>query len=243
MISLAVAYEESQQPEASLLAQELNLPLLPLGSTDAGFLLVLTQARLELREVGSKTGPVFVDFSVGRRGKDPLLRAVGVKGDICPKVVDATAGLGQDALALARAGCQVRLVERSPIIAALLADGLERARSMPETQEVTDRLTLINADTTPWLHTLEDTARPDVVYLDPMYPASGKSAAKNKEMRFFRDIVGADSDADTLLEAARAVSRRRVVVKRPLKAPFLGDQRPSSSLTGKTTRFDLYVVG
>jgi len=31
------------------------------------------------------------------------------------------------------------------------------------------------------------------------------------------------------------------VVKRPLKGPFLAGKKPSSSLTGKVVRYDVYV--
>jgi len=43
-----------------------------------------------------------------------------------------------------------------------------------------------------------------------------------------------------LLEAALDSDAARVVVKRPLKAEFLGGKVPSSQIKGKTVRFDLY---
>jgi 16S rRNA (guanine1516-N2)-methyltransferase len=47
-------------------------------------------------------------------------------------VLDATAGLGKDAFVLASLGCQMTLIERQPLIAALLEDGLARARADEE---------------------------------------------------------------------------------------------------------------
>ena len=44
-----------------------------------------------------------------------------------PRVLDATAGFARDAFVLACLGCHVDLVERSPIMAALLRHGLEQA--------------------------------------------------------------------------------------------------------------------
>ena len=64
-----------------------------------------------------------------RSGHNELLgRAVGVKAGESPRVVDATAGLGRDAYVLGDLGCEVTLVERSPVLALLLAHALERAR-------------------------------------------------------------------------------------------------------------------
>ena len=44
-------------------------------------------------------------------------------------VVDATGGLGNDAILLARMGFKVLMIERSPVMSALLEDGLFRLAS------------------------------------------------------------------------------------------------------------------
>ncbi len=61
----------------------------------------------------------------GGRG-EAVAKAVGIKGDYLPDV-DATAGLGRDAFVLASVGCRVRMLERNPVVAALLDDGPARA--------------------------------------------------------------------------------------------------------------------
>lgn len=227
---------------ATDLARQLELPLVV--GEDADFLLVVTQARLELREVASRAGPVYVDFShrVKRGPREAVARAVGVKGAYRPTVLDATAGLGSDAFVLAAEGCSVTLVERSKVVAALLEDGLKRALNDPDTAPAAARMTLVRGDAREVLQGLTPSQRPDAIYLDPMYPETGKTAAKRKEMRFFRELVGDDLDAAALLEPARKVAERRVVVKRPLKAGFLGGVKPSATLPGRTVRFDLYLV-
>ena len=61
-------------------------------------------------------------------GKGQMIaKAVGIKGGIKPQILDATAGLGKDAFVLATLGCEMTLLERSPIIHQLLQDGIERA--------------------------------------------------------------------------------------------------------------------
>ncbi|MEL7401451.1 MAG: class I SAM-dependent methyltransferase, partial [Pseudomonadota bacterium] len=57
----------------------------------------------------------------------------------------------------------------------------------------------------------------------------------------FHLLVGKDPDADELLSAALSVARYRVAVKRPAKAPFLADTKPTYQLEGKTSRYDIYV--
>ena len=84
--------------------------------------------------------------------------------------------------------------------------------------------------------------RPEVIYLDPMFPPRTKSAKVKKEMRLFHQLLGADPDAEAMLPLARQVASRRVVVKRPRLAPLLHpDISCHHSLKGKANRFDIYL--
>lgn len=177
----------------------------------------------------------------GRRGEDLLARAVG-RGS--RTVVDATAGLGRDGVHLAAIGKGVTLVERVPLVAALVEDALGRAaRAGGDASVVVARLRLVNADARAYLRSLLTSggARPDAVLLDPMYPERGKAALPGKGMALFRDLVGNDEDAPELLAVALRVAVRRVVVKRPLAAPPLAGPAPVGAVRGKTTRYDIYA--
>ncbi len=104
-------------------------------------------------------------------------------------MVDATAGLGRDAFVLAALGCQVQMLERNPVVAALLDDGLRRGYLDAEIGPwLRERLTLLHASSLTALVAIEP--RPEVVYLDPMYPHRQKSALVKKEMRVFQSLVG-----------------------------------------------------
>jgi 16S rRNA (guanine1516-N2)-methyltransferase len=242
------------QHQAAALARELELPLLAdSDNSQFAYLLVLTPERLELRAQGAAApGPVYADFIQGplayrrRFGggrQQPLAKAVGLKKGLNPRVLDATAGLGRDAFVLACLGCTVQLVERSPIIAALLRQGLERAAQDPEIGAwVRERLNLIVADSSVFMANLDEAQRPEVVYLDPMYPQRSKSALVKKAMRLLRAVAGEDEDAPVLLAAALRCARRRVVVKRPRLAPSLEGPKPSLSIMAKNTRFDVYLL-
>jgi 16S rRNA (guanine1516-N2)-methyltransferase len=74
-----------------------------------------------------------------------------------------------------------------------------------------------------------------------MFP-TGRKAAERKPMRVLRRLVGADGDAAKLLGHALQVARRRVVVKRPLRAPALGGT-PTTTHKGKALRYDVYAIG
>jgi len=235
------------------LATELALPLVTeQSSVPATHWLVLTSERLELRELGGGApGPVHVDFISGAANhrrrfgggrQQPLARAAGLKGGGAPTVVDPTAGLGQDAFVLASLGCQVRLVERSPVIAALLRDGLQRAAQDPGIGVmVEERLSVQHADGRDYLLGLDERQWPDVIYLDPMYPHRRKTALTSKEMRLLRALVGDDGDAAELLAVALTRARRRVVVKRPRRASVLPGPAPDAQIIAPHTRFDLYL--
>ena len=254
---LAVAAERvGREPLAATLAAELSLEVVSIETPPdpIAALLVVTPERLEVRQLGPDApGPVYADFVGGKTGyrrqgegkSQPLARAVGLRKRPHTTVLDATAGLGQDGFVLASLGAEVVLVERSPVVAALLADGVARALRHPDTHDAASRLCLYRTDATDLLRTLAPDDYPDVVYLDPMYPHSGKSALKGKAMRLFRTLVGDDPDAAELLRAALAVARDRVVVKRPKTAPVLGERgerEPSTAIVGKTTRYDLYIT-
>jgi 16S rRNA (guanine1516-N2)-methyltransferase len=172
-----------------------------------------------------------------------LARAVGLRGGARPSVLDATAGLGRDGFELAGLGCQVTLLERSPVVHALLRDGLARAQVSAAT--TCERINLHLADAAEVLTDLAgNTAvrHPDVVYLDPMHPPRDKAALVRKEMRLLRAAVGDDADAAALIEPALVVARQRVVVKRPLRAEALDGRTPDWSVSGRTTRYDIYRV-
>ncbi len=250
-LKIAVVAETSQcLGKAKTLAKKLNFHIVDINVKDYDFLLVVTEQRLELREIGAKrTKPLYVDFIHGavahRRkyggGRGQLIaRAVGIKPGIKLSVLDATAGLGKDAFVLACLGCKLLLLERSPVIAALLKDGLERAKSDSTFSNID--MHLMVCDAISFITNINPAHKPDVIYLDPMYPLSRKSALAKKEMRILRKIVGYDLDIDRLLQMSLKTALKRVVVKRPRLAPQITGPKPSLVFTGKSSRFDVYLT-
>ncbi|WP_265575735.1 class I SAM-dependent methyltransferase [Chitinibacter fontanus] len=114
---------------------------------------------LELHSLTEKA-PVFVDFVGGAaahrrqfgggRGQ-PVAKAVGIKSGYLPRVLDATAGLGRDGFVLASLGCEVTLIERTPVAYLLLKDGLSRAQQDTHVAEIANRMQLHFGDGRAWL--------------------------------------------------------------------------------------------
>ncbi len=211
------------------------------------FLLTFTDARLELRfPLEPRSKPLFVDFHelfrAQRRSRHParlLFKAIDPVGSR-PSVVDATAGLARDAFLLADYGCKVLAIERSPILSALIDDGVRRARQDEQLAAIFDeRLTIVQGDAMHLLNEPLGPSSPDVVYLDPMFPPKRKNSLVKKEMRVLRDLVGDDQDATELLQIAIDSAARHVTVKRMRHAPPI-QASPLRVYMGKTTRYDVY---
>lgn len=252
---IAVAPESREQSAAAAeLAHRLDLPLLPPGDESSPLLLVVTSVRLELHQTGPwAPGPVCVDFLEGKADfrrrygssrDEGVVRAVASKKNRTPTVLDATGGLGRDAFVLTAHGCRVTLVERQPVVAALLADGLARAeRDEKVGRMVAERLRLILGDSRVIMRELTEAERPEVVYLDPMYPHRDTTALVKKEMMALRLLAGPDVDSAELLAAALKCATRRVVVKRPTGAEPLAGLAPDLTQNSGSHRFDVYLIG
>ena len=160
-----------------------------------------------------------------------------------PNVIDATAGLGRDGFVLAALGCHVTLIERHPIVAALLNDGLQRGLAIPETANIIKtKIKFIQGQAVNLINQLSQDEKPEVIYLDPMFPHRDKSALVKKEMRLFQSFIGADEDIELLFDVALKTAKKRVVVKRPSKGPGILGKDPQLVLTGKSTRYDIYFT-
>ena len=165
--------------------------------------------------------------------KEPLAKALGIKGEIKPFIWDTTCGSGKDSLLISYFGSRLKSFERHPAIYLLLQDALRR---FPLNFEVSF------ADASRF--SFSESEKPDVIYYDPMYPeksGSKKSALPRKEMRIFKDVVGDDLDSAEFLEWALKTAKERVVVKRSLSALPI-KEKPTASYEGKSTRYDMYKI-
>jgi 16S rRNA (guanine1516-N2)-methyltransferase len=246
--SIAICYDQLDlKAKAQQLAEQLQCEFIDAPNKGFEFILHCSTEGLMLQNTAKlNQKPLRIDFTCGKAlyrrmhggGKNqPIAKAVGIKSNYRPRIIDATAGLGQDSFVLASLGCEVKLIERSPVIAALLQDALDRASYNTETAEIIARMHLHRADAESLIPQLPEA---DVIYLDPMFPDDKKSALAKKEMQILQTLLEKSEDK-TLLPVALKYAKHRVVVKRPKTGAFLSEIKPSYQLIGSSNRFDIYV--
>jgi len=258
---VSVTYaSELKKVEAQAVAEKLGLPCLQVSESHTALNLNFTDDFVELRD-SEKNIAIHIDFISGELahrqqyggGKgQAIAKAIGIKQGIePPTVLDATAGLAKDAFVLACLGCPMTLLERSPVIVELIRDAIRRASDDEQFQLILDNgFDLIEQSSIDYLLSFlsnEDSdntedARPDVIYLDPMYPERKKSASVKKNMQLLQNLLGKDEDTQALLDIALKIARKRVVVKRPKGAESLSALKPGYQVASKKTRYDIYLV-
>ena len=173
----------------------------------------------------------------GRLQHEMLAKAVKTDQENL-KAIDATAGMGEDSLLLAACGYQVTLYEQNPVIAILLKDALRRAKKNTVLKDIVSRMQLVEGYSIEHLNKRLDPV--DVIYLDPMFPGRQKSGLINKKLQLIQKLEPPCSKETALFDAAMAAQPSKIIVKRPLKSPYLDERVPSYSLKGKAIRYDCY---
>ena len=159
-----------------------------------------------------------------------------------PLAIDATAGFAEDSILLAAAGFDVVMYEYDAVIAALLEDALQRAAESDndKLRAAVAHMKLINADSIEAMRHLQE--RPDVILLDPMFPAREKSALIKKKFQLLQRLEQPCTDEESLLNAAMTAHPHKIVIKRPLKGTYLAAHKPDYSIKGKAIRYDCIVM-
>ncbi|MSS76416.1 MAG: hypothetical protein EXR90_06015 [Methyloglobulus sp.] len=247
---LAVLYEQNGNlVNYQQLASRLSVPLYDTVVADKleTFFLTWRDGSLKLfdKESLKKDGlAVEIEHRQGEQRSWPIAKTGALAQALGRKtktVVDATAGWGQDSLAMFRMGYEVQSIERSSIMAELLADGFSRLSKLDWMQQLNlSPPKLIQGNAIEILSNLPD--QPDCIYLDPMFPPKRKkSALAKKAIVVLRDLVGDDMDKELLFATALKTAGKRVVVKSPNYAEPLGG-KPNESFHGKLLRYDVYLT-
>jgi 16S rRNA (guanine1516-N2)-methyltransferase len=237
--------------QASQFSSENNIPLYTKKNDKYKLQLYFGEKIIELHDSQLNTG-IHVDFVSGTSNHrrqyggghgQSIAKAIGLKHGIKPTVLDATAGLARDAFVLATLGCKITLVEQSPVIFTLINDGIKRAMESEQIATIISNITnLVNADSKIYIDHLDTDSRPDVIYIDPMFPERKKTALVKKDMRILQKLLSEDKSIDTLLKTAMKNCRNRVVVKRPIYAEAVTEKKPDASIESKNTRYDIYFA-
>lgn len=169
-----------------------------------------------------------------------LIQAIHGRMTVKPIVFDACAGLGYDTFLMSLSGCDVIACEKNASIFALLADMHAKANNQSWLGQ--GKIKIIFGCAVQIMHEWpEYRIRPDVVYLDPMFDKDFKGEVK-ANAALLKSLVAVEN-TDQLFKLALSTARYKVVVKRPLAAKPLSDSKPTYTIQGKTTRYDVYQVG
>jgi len=251
-ISLCVICDnDTRSDQARSFAADYQLPLFDAKHLSFDLQLIFGSEYIELYDKQLNTS-IYVDFVHGAlahrqqfgggRGQ-AIAKAIGLKQGKNPNVLDVTAGLARDAYILATLGCRMTLVEKSPVLSQLIADGINRGLEHEHSvQTLAEGFELHQQDAVDYLKNMEKDQYPDVIYLDPMFPERKKSALVKKDMQILQRLLGKDENSTALLESAFRCAKERVVVKRPSHAPFLAEKKPATSIHSKKTRYDIYLI-
>ena len=183
-------------------------------------------------------------------GSELIVKAVKIRGMHKLRILDATAGLGEDSFLLAAAGHEVLLCEYNKVIFSLLQDAVSRAKQSDDICEIAGRMKCICADSISICERIRlkepvyesQIFEPDVVFLDPMFPEKTKNSLTNKKLQLFQKLEAPCTTEQDLLSSAFQINAKKVVVKRPLKGDYLAGKKPGYSIEGKTIRYDCYVL-
>lgn len=220
-----------------LLGINLN-DLSPVLSKDPNYHLKIVEDKLSLQHTIEKY-VVSVDFhskklkyrSQSHINAELVNKAVLGKKKQPTTILDCTAGFGKDAYLMSLTGSLITACESNTLMYALLKDGLNR--------------TAINNITLHNKNALDEITKGQyrVIYADPMYPHSKKTAKNNKDMRFLQSFVGhQELMAEALFEKSMESTAQKLVIKRTVKADYVLGKKPTSQINGKAVRFDIYQL-
>ena len=218
-------------------------------------LLKLQDSALSLLIPSVAKKPFSLDFVSGKaayrkhrpaKGKEPIAKACGLKSNLRPLIIDATAGFLSDSLVLAGLGAEVIAIEQHPLVYLLAKDAL--GRFSESGAEESERLHLHYGTAQSLLSDLntllEGRAMEQgvVLYLDPMFPLEQKKQKSQVKvpMQILRALETRAEPEESYLELMKAYAFERVVVKRPRWAEPLAGKTPRYSIETKQNRFDVY---
>ena len=152
-----------------------------------------------------------------RRGEsDHLLNALGIVEGM--RILDCTLGMGADAIVesfgVGETG-EVIALEKNPVVAALIAHGLETSEGEhPTTVASMRRVCVVRSDYLDFLREQPDDSF-DAVSFDPMFRHPFTESAGIHPLRFLADPRPVSGEA---IQEARRVARCRVVLKESSKS-------------------------
>lgn len=177
------------------------------------------------------------------REKDLMRDALGKLKNL--RILDCTAGFCRDALRLAYWGHSVSSCERDPQLQNLLQKALAEAHTHDFYRPWLNRLHFFPMSTEAFLQQNKDSIF-DVVIIDAMFPDEKRKGLPRKDLQDIKAIIHDDSDnAEELLQYCLEFhwkeKPKKILLKRPLKAPPIKLKKPSHEYRGRSHRWDVFL--
>ena len=124
-------------------------------------------------------------------------------------------------------------------MASLLDDAIKRAIDHPIVSSAAARLHLVWGEAK---FLVQRQIQPDVVYLDPMFPAKSKDALVKGKMQILQKFIGPGHDCAELLNVALTSGVKRTILKRPPKdVQWQSPRRPDNVFSSRSTKYEVYL--
>ena len=142
-----------------------------------------------------------------------------------------------------KSSLQVTALESHPVVFHMLKEELDRQRFQKNfwSETLLKGLKVLNKEALSYLEKTQETY--DLIYLDPMF-FSSKTTLSSKYMKCLELLQSLHETPplERLFLKSLTKAKKRVVIKRPLKAPFVLNVKPSLSFKGKSVRYDVYLT-
>ena len=172
--------------------------------------------------------------------KDLLRDALGdLKGKKL-RILDATAGLCRDALRLAYWGHEVWACEREKKLSQEILNALKEAQHDDFYKSWIHKLHYIPQSTEDFLNEFKGLSF-EIIIIDPMFAIEGRKSLPKKELQILQEKVSNEDNAEELLSFCWKFKAQKIILKRPLKATYIGPRKPTHSYKGRAHRWDVFV--
>lgn len=246
MITSIFYTSKKHQNIAEILAQSLGIRALNEPSNTEEPFLEFSDSGLSFFHPDARAKNKFIiDFNSGSTGwrlkrpdHEKLIKKALGKSPKPLKILDCTAGLLQDTLLFLSLGHQVTAIEQSKLLFYLLQDGIKRSLVLQDSLFL--NLTMFQGNACSFAREAQDF---DVIYFDPMYPESKKSALGSGQLEYLSKILETElisNNSQEDFEVLQLMPVKKMIVKRPIKAKSFASGM-NYQVSGKTTRFDVYI--
>lgn len=170
------------------------------------------------------------------KNSELLLKIAKLTNDMT--AVDGTAGFGIDGLILASTGASVTFIEQNPLLFLMLIAEKTKMSQHKNWQKLMNRIEIRFGNSG---ERLNEIGKVDLIYLDPMFPTNSYKSLVNKNMQVLHHFIMPPSIDEEIHLFNTAIHHcDKLIIKRPISAPYFANISPVQSTNNEAIRFDKY---